>query len=104
MPKLIYITTPTQKETKRIAKTLLREKLAACCNIFPIESIYRWQGKIKDEREFGIFVKTNSKLVEKVIKKVKELHSFETPCIISFGIEKGYKKFLKWIDKETRQN
>lgn len=98
---LIYIIAPNKKETKRIAGILVKEKLAACVNIFPIESVYRWRGKIEKEKEVGMFVKTKKKLVEKVIKRVKELHSYETPCIISLPIEKGEQKFLKWIDEST---
>jgi periplasmic divalent cation tolerance protein len=99
---LIYITFPNKREAKKIAQILVKEKLAACCNIFPIESIYRWRGKIEREREFGIFVKTKTKLIDKIIKRVKELHSYETPCIISFPIEKGLKEYLNWIKKETK--
>lgn len=101
---IIYITFPTKREAKRISEILLKEKLAACCNIFPVESIFRWQGKIEKAREFGIFVKTNRNFVEKIIKKVKEIHSYQIPCIISFNVEKGNKEFLNWIDKELRQN
>lgn len=102
MFKLIYITTATKKEAKKIAEILVKERLAACCDIFPIESVYKWKGKIKKEGEFGVLVKTKKNLVEKIINRVKELHSYEVPCIISFGIEKGYKKFLEWIDESTK--
>lgn len=79
MYKLIYITTANKKEAQKIAKASVKEKLAACVNIFPIESIYRWKGKIKKEKEIGIFVKTKTKLVNEAIKRVKELHSYEIP-------------------------
>ena len=102
MYKLIYITTANEREAKKIAEVLVREKLAACANIFPIESIYRWHGKIEKAKELVMIVKTKTKLVEKVIKRLKELHSYQVPCIISLPIEKGYKKYLKWIDKSTK--
>lgn len=98
---IIYITSDSKKLAKKIAQILVKEKLVACVNIFPIESIFRWRGKIEKEREFGIFAKTKKTLVKKVIKKVKQLHSYQIPCIISFSIENGYKKFLEWIDKST---
>ncbi|MGB9598828.1 MAG: divalent-cation tolerance protein CutA [Minisyncoccales bacterium] len=112
---LVYITAPSKKEAKRICQTLLSQRLAACCNIFKIDSMYWWTpihpppsrqrrapGKIEKSQEFGIFVKTKKSLIEKIIKRVKQIHSYSTPCIISFNIEKGNKDFLKWIDKETR--
>ncbi|MBZ9578549.1 divalent-cation tolerance protein CutA [Patescibacteria group bacterium] len=102
MYKLIYITTTDGKEAKRIAEVLVEERLAACVNIFPIKSIYRWERKIQREGEVALIVKTKDELVDKVIKRAKELHSYDIPCIISLSIEKGYPKFLKWIDKETK--
>ncbi len=98
----VYITAPTKKEAKRIAKTLVSERLAACCNIFKIESLYWWKGKIEKSGEYGIFVKTKKSLVEKIIKRVKGFHSYSVPCIISFGIEKGNKDFLNWIEESTK--
>lgn len=98
---IIYTTIPTKKEAKNIAQILVKEKLAACCNIFKIDSIFKWQGKIENEREFGMIIKTKKRLVEKVIKRLKNLHSYEVPCIISLPIEKGFEKFLKWVEEST---
>jgi len=102
MYRLVYTTTKDEKEAKEIAKALVEEKLAACTNIFPIRSIYRWKGKICDEKEAAIFIKTKKELVDEVIKRVKELHSYEVPDIISILIEKGYADFLKWIGESTK--
>lgn len=102
MPKLIYITTPTKKEAEKIARVLVEEKLAACVNVFPIESIYQWQEKIEKQKEVALIVKTKTKLVAKIIKRVKKLHSYEVPCIISLPIEKAEQKFLNWIEGVTR--
>jgi periplasmic divalent cation tolerance protein len=98
----VYITAPTKKEAKRIADVLVFERLAACCNIFKIDSVYWWKGKIEKTGEYGIFAKTKKNLIEKIIKRVKEIHSYSVPCIISFDIEKGNKDFLNWIEKSTK--
>jgi len=98
----VYITAPTKKEAKRIADVLVSEKLAACCNIFKMDSVYWWKGKIEKTGEYGIFAKTKKSLVEKIIKRVKEIHSYSVACIISFDIEKGNKDFLNWIEKSTK--
>jgi len=99
---LVYITTSNKKEAKKIAKILLSEKLAACCNIFKIDSIYWWQGKIEESGEYGIFVKTKKSLIEEIIKRVKQIHSYSIPCILSFDIEKGNKNFLEWINDSIK--
>jgi len=98
----VYITTGTKKEAKRIAEVLVSEKLAACGNIFKIDSVYWWKGKIEKTGEYGIFAKTKKSLVETIIKRVKEIHSYSVPCVISFDIEKGNKDFLNWIEKSTK--
>jgi periplasmic divalent cation tolerance protein len=98
----VYITATNKKEAKRTADVLISEKLAACCNIFEIDSVYWWRGEIEKTGEYGIFAKTKKSLVEKIIKKIKEIHSYSVPCIVSFDIEKGNKDFLNWIEKSTK--
>lgn len=103
MLKLIYITALDKKEAEKIAQALVEERLAACVNMFPIKSIYRWRGKIEKADEIGLLVKTKAELADKIIKRVKELHSYEVPEIISLLIEKAEKNFLNWIDEETEK-
>ena len=97
----IYITTKDEEEAKKIGKALIEEKLAACVNMHPIKSIYRWEGEIQQEAEAVMFVKTRAGLVDKVVQRVKELHSYEVPCIVSLTIEKGFPDYLKWIAEST---
>lgn len=98
----IYITTKDEEEAKRIGKTLVEEKLAACINIHPVKSIYRWGGGIEEEEETALLVKTKAELADEVIERVKELHSYEVPCIVSLPIEKGNPDYLKWIKESTK--
>lgn len=98
----IYITTKDEEEAKRIGKTLVEEKLAACVNIHPVKSIYRWGGGIEEEEETALLVKTKAELADEVIERVKELHSYEVPCIVSLPIEKGNPDYLKWIKESTK--
>ncbi len=102
MHRLVYVTTASKKEAENISRTLVEEKLIACANIFPIRSIYLWKEKVQKEEEVAMFIKTKAKLVDEVIKRVKELHSYEVPCIVSLTVEKGYIEFLKWIDESTK--
>ena len=98
----IYITTKDEKEARQIGKTLVEEKLAACVNIHPIKSIYRWEGQIQEDDETALFVKTKAELADEVIQRVKELHSYEVPCIVCSPIENGHPAFLKWIEESTK--
>lgn len=102
MYKLIYITASDKKEAEKIIDILLQENLTACANFFPVESLYKWKGEMKRSKEIGIFLKTKDRLVDKIVKKVKELHSYDVPCVISIPIEKGNPEFLKWINKSTK--
>ena len=87
---IVLVTAGSAEEAATIGRTLIEERLAACANIVPhIRSIYRWKGKIYDEQEFLIIIKTRTSLFEAVQKRVKELHSYEVPEIISFPVALG---------------
>jgi periplasmic divalent cation tolerance protein len=99
MYSIIYITTSGVEEAKKIAKTLLEEKIVACANIIPVmESIYWWDGDLEEDVESILLVKTSSELVDKVIDKVEEIHSYQTPCALEIQIKKGSKDYLNWLE------
>jgi periplasmic divalent cation tolerance protein len=97
----IYITAGSEEEAAGIGRTLIEERLAACVNILPIRSVYRWEDSIEDEKEVAMFIKTRSSLSEKVIERVKSLHSYDVPCIIVLPIQRGYPEYLQWIEEST---
>ena len=100
--KFFYITCPKKKEANKIAAFLVKNKLVACANIIHnLESIFFWKGKVIKAKEVLIVGKTMNKKVQKIIKSVKKLHSYETPCIIFFDIKNGNTDFLKWIIKSV---
>ena len=88
-------------EARKIGRTLVEERLAACANIFPITSIFRWKGNIDETNEFGIIVKTRSDRVKEIQERVKEIHSYEVPCVVSFNIDEGSAQYLKWINESV---
>ncbi len=101
---LIYITTQTRDEARTIGKELVSSRLAAGANIIDqINSIYWWDGKIQDESEVILIAKTRETLVPELIEKVKSMHSYDCPCIVSLPILDGNKAFLDWIADETKQ-
>ena len=101
MFSVIYITAGNLEEARRIGKKLIEEHLAACVNIFPISSIYRWKDNIEESNEFGIVVKTKTEKVKEIEKRVKQLHSYEVPCVIEFKIGEGSAEYLKWIEESV---
>jgi periplasmic divalent cation tolerance protein len=99
MIKLIYITVPDKALASGVAKILVQEKLAACVNILgPLESFYMWENELTQGNEVLLLAKTNVNLEADLIKRVKELHPFECPCIISFDIHNGEPNFLEWVN------
>jgi periplasmic divalent cation tolerance protein len=102
MTAIIYSTINDVKQAKKIANTLVEEKLVACVNIIPnIHSIYRWKGKVESENECIIIAKTNDGNVKKAIQKIKSLHTYELPDIIVLPIIGGLKEYLEYITNET---
>ena len=99
---MIYTTLPDKATTKRIAKTLVKENLVACVNFFSIESIYRWKNKLCEDKEYALIMKTRKSLYGKVEKKLKELHPYKIPAIVSYEIKGGLKSYLNWIKEETK--
>ncbi len=100
---VIYITTASISEAKKIGHTLVEEKLVACSNIIsPIQSIYSWQGKICNDKEALMVLKTRKKLFKQIVNRVEELHSYDVPEIIAMPIIEGSRKYLSWINKETK--
>lgn len=98
----VYITASSKEEARVISKALLEKKLAACVNMFPINSMYWWNEKIEEALEFALIVKTKSEKLKKLKEEVKKVHSYEVPCVCAFAVEDGFRPFLDWIDKETR--
>ncbi len=99
MFSIVYITAGSMDEAKSIGRVLVEERLAACVNIFPITSIYRWRDNIEEAGEFVMLVKTVTGKVKDIEKRVKQLHSYEVPCVISFKMDSGSGDYLKWIEE-----
>ena len=96
--KLIISTAGSRDEASRIAKVLVEESLAACVNLAgPIDSVYRWHGKIENAQEFLMLIKTTSAKSAKTIARLRELHSYQLPEAIEIDIEGGSTEYLRWI-------
>lgn len=100
---IVYVTVSTETEAQRIAETVVGERLAACANILPpIRSIYWWEGKLESAGEVAVLLKTRETLADPLIERVRELHSYECPCIVAMPLVAGNPAFVAWIGSETR--
>ena len=97
---LIYITCKDKKEAEKISNHLLRKRLIACANIFPIKSMYWWKGKIENQKEVLVIAKTLEKNYEKIKKEVSKLHSYSVPCILKIDAEAN-ESYGKWVKINT---
>lgn len=100
---LVLCTINNLENAKRISKTLVAEKLAACVNIIPgLTSIYSWKQEIVEDTELLMLIKTKKTLLNELKSRIVELHEYEVPEIISFDIKDGLEKYLDWISSETK--
>ena len=101
---MIYVTTSTREEAIGIARQLVESRLAACANVLSaVTSIYWWQGALQEDSEAVLIIKTRRDLLDAVTAKVKELHSYDCPCVVSLHLGGGNEDYLEWITKETMQ-
>jgi periplasmic divalent cation tolerance protein len=101
---VVYITTPDMQTGEEIAGALIERKLAACVNLIPVHSIYRWEGEVARDDEVLLIVKTRADLfAEQLVPAVEELHPYQVPEIIALPVVMGTAGYLKWIDEETRE-
>lgn len=99
----VYVTSAGPDEAKRIAVEIVGERLAACANILPnMESVYWWDGKLQNDSETVLLLKTRKELADAVIRRVKELHSYSVPCAVALPIVEGNPDYLDWIKEETK--
>ena len=100
---LVYVTAASKEEAEKISETLIKERLAACCNIFDgVRSIYRWEGSLEKTEETVLIIKTKYVLSTEIKRRVKELHSYSCPCIEVLAIEDSSDEYSEWVQKETK--
>lgn len=97
----IFTTVAKRDDAERIAITLSDKKLSACTQIIgPINSVYRWKGKVEKSKEWVCIVKTKISQYKKIEKVIKKIHPYELPEIIAVPIIKGSREYLGWMEKE----
>ncbi len=100
---IVLITVSSNDEAEKVGATLVEEHLAACVNIMPgIRSIFFWEGKVQDEQELILLCKSTQQLLDKLISRVKELHSYTVPEILALPIIGGSADYLSWVRDTTK--
>jgi periplasmic divalent cation tolerance protein len=97
----IFTTTENRSDAESIAETLVERKLAGCVQVVgPIQSTYRWKGKVEKAEEWLCLIKTSEALYQKVEETLGEIHPYEVPQIIALPVTFGSKKYLDWLGTE----
>ncbi len=103
-PLLLLVTAGSQEEAEGIAQALVAERLAACVNVVPgITSIYRWQGEVQRDQEWLLLVKSRRDVLDVVVQRVRELHSYDLPETIALPLVGGSAPYLAWLLGEVRR-
>jgi periplasmic divalent cation tolerance protein len=96
---MVFVTSPKDIAAS-LAETLVAEHLAACVNIIPgVTSIFFWEGKVCQEAEVMLLIKTTKSSWNQLMVRVKELHTYDIPEIVSLPIMEGFQPYLDWINK-----
>ena len=96
---VVLTTTDSETLADTIAAALIEAQLAACVSIFPIRSVYSWQGQIHKNGEWQLLIKTRKSQFKAVSEKVRSLHTYDTPELIALPIEQGSADYLNWMDE-----
>jgi periplasmic divalent cation tolerance protein len=100
--RVIFVTTGSEESALAIARALVDERLAACVNVIgPMRSIYRWRDAVEDDREYLLVIKTRATLYMKVETRVRELHTYEVPEVLSLIADRGSPPYVKWLLEST---
>mgnify|MGYP001499570546 CR=1 FL=1 len=100
---ITLVTVPSKEESEKISRSLVEKDLAACVNIIPsVQSVYKWEGEINTDNELLLVIKGRTDNLEALEKEVLQLHSYDTPEVISFSIEKGNKEYLNWMSNTLK--
>ena len=99
---VVLTTVASDEEAVRLVRTLLERRLIACGTILPgARSLYRWQGKVADEREVLVMLKTRSARLDSLREAFAELHPYKVPELLALPVDAGLEKYLEWINGET---
>ena len=98
---LLYVPCGSEDEALRIGRELIEKRLIACANIYESRSLYRWQGKLTDEREQVLICKTAASRADAAQREIEQIHSYDVPCVIRLEPANVNHDYLKWVVGEV---
>lgn len=99
---LVYCTTSDKAEAESIGRTCVQERVAACANVIDsMRSYYWWKGTVQSEKEAVLICKTTDEMVDTLTRRIRELHSYECPCVVALPVCAGNPDFLQWINDQV---
>jgi len=101
---VVLVTCGSRSEAKKIARAVVDKRLTACVNVVsaPVESLYRWKGKVETAREFLLIVKTTPRRFEALQAEILRLHSYDMPEVIALPVKAGSKPYLQWVKSSVQ--
>ncbi|MEV7177571.1 divalent-cation tolerance protein CutA [Kitasatospora sp. NPDC093679] len=98
---VVTTTHDAQEKARALAELVVRERLAACAQVYPIGSVYRWEGEVRSEPEWRIDFKTTAGVVDRLTAFLREHHGYETPEVVAVPVVAGSEAYLAWVAAET---
>ena len=99
----VYVTCKDDAEARRLARLALEKRLAGCANIFPVRSLFWWNGAIRSSKEMAVIFKTRASLVRALVLELEKAHSYDVPCIDSIPIAGMNRSCAAWLASQTRR-
>lgn len=98
---VVTTTTDTEAKARSLAAEIIDAQLAACAQIHPVSSVYRWEGKVEQAQEWRVDFKTRTALVPALSDRVVALHDYDTPEVVAVPVVGGSAAYLTWVTAET---
>ena len=99
---VLTTTVSDREQANGLARMLINQRLVACVQLMPVDSVYRWHGRLETASEILLLIKTRADLTESVISAIKAAHPYETPEILVLPVAGGLPAYLSWIEAETQ--
>jgi periplasmic divalent cation tolerance protein len=102
---VVFSNCGSEEEARRIARSLVEARVAACVNIVPgIQSIYQWKGAVQEDSEWMLVIKSTRSLFDQLSAELRKIHSYQVPEVLAIPVVAGSQEYLEWLDRETAGN
>lgn len=100
--RVVLITAPDAAEAGRLAQLLVGERLAACVNLVPVQSVYRWEGEVQEDAEVLLIAKTHASRLDALVARIEGAHSYDVPEVLALSVVGGSAAYRAWVAAESR--